>query len=169
MRMRCDFVEGASVVIAGEYVVCFVVDHPLSDLVGQLTEVILGGGRLEAVMNGQILATIATLPPFGLVAPDAQGLSVVVRGDVACHVAASNGTVVVDGTGVRTWSERHFSSASGVDFGADLGGRAVPFCVQHGVVAASGVRVTLLPADVSPWPPSAIVGRVAAGQPGACS
>lgn len=113
-----------------------------------------GVGEVLQIMTAAYGTSLTLIPPFAVMASDADGVLLAVRGPLLVRVRDHAGTETVSGVGVTTWSERRvldplLLEVLAVDPLASLApepsGRALP--IRSGVVTADTVRL-VVPATV---------------------
>ncbi|MFT3798010.1 FHA domain-containing protein [Microbacterium sp.] len=90
-------------------------------------------------------AAVTAIPPFALVAAEATGIRVTVRGPLVVEVTDAAQTHVVSGEGVATWTECFFPAATGVTVAAPA-----PAAADASPTDAEGASPTPSGGDASP-------------------
>lgn len=103
--------------------------------VTRIWESLSGDGNLESWLEVLAGHGLAGLPGFGLIEPGADGVRIVVRGDVVALV----GDYDVSAGGMRTWREHVVPESTGVTLQVQAGDRVLP--LVGGVVLASSLQV----------------------------
>ncbi len=167
------FTSGSGTGVVADRFVALVEGGPDDAAVATLVR--LAGATLDEVLGGLAALHFSSLPAFGLVAWDGDLCRVVLRGEVEAAVRSGpdDDAAMVDGVGVRTWSEHAITDATDVvlslrgSVGGPAGYRATGGIVPAATMHVVSTRVTPSSAPFAPTPAPTSVTETSKGAPAA--